>query len=145
MGIYSPWSDRNQMMANKLNFGVMGDYPLIVSCKVPRKPTHQDKNIAGTGYNLKGSGNAIVVPNGFGHAGIEQLKGARPYQRWEAPPQGMLLSHAGRWYRFRCLSAEKPEPGSRCRQHSSRSKCARRPAPNANMEFRYRPQDLRQP
>lgn len=64
------WSDyssggpiTNQMMANKLNIGVMGDYPLIVNgAKFQETKSLRTKYIAGTGYNLKGSGNAIVVP-----------------------------------------------------------------------------------
>lgn len=64
------WSDyssggpiTNQMLANKLNFGVMGDYPLIVNgAKFQATDSLRTLYVAGTGYNLKGSGNAIVVP-----------------------------------------------------------------------------------
>lgn len=53
----------NQMLANKLDFGVMGDYPLIVNgAKFQDTKSLRTLYIAGTGYNLKGSGNAIVVP-----------------------------------------------------------------------------------
>jgi NitT/TauT family transport system substrate-binding protein len=53
----------NQMLANKLNFGVMGDYPLIVNgAKFQETDSLRTLYVAGTGYNLKGSGNAIVVP-----------------------------------------------------------------------------------
>jgi len=53
----------NQMMANKLDFGVMGDYPLIVNgAKFQATKSLETLYIAGTGYNQKGSGNAIVVP-----------------------------------------------------------------------------------
>ena len=53
----------NQMMAGKLNFGVMGDYPLIVNgAKFQETESLRTLYVAGTGYNLKGSGNAIVVP-----------------------------------------------------------------------------------
>ncbi|MFQ3171132.1 MAG: NitT/TauT family transport system substrate-binding protein, partial [Oleispira sp.] len=53
------WSDyssggpiTNQMMANKLNFGVMGDYPLIVNgAKFQATDSLRTKYIAGTGYN----------------------------------------------------------------------------------------------
>ena len=53
----------NQMMANKLDFGVMGDYPLIVNgAKFQATDSLRTLYVAGTGYNLKGSGNGIVVP-----------------------------------------------------------------------------------
>jgi NitT/TauT family transport system substrate-binding protein len=53
----------NQMLAGKLNFGVMGDYPLIVNgAKFQETESLRTIYVAGTGYNLKGSGNAIVVP-----------------------------------------------------------------------------------
>lgn len=53
----------NQMLTNKLNFGVMGDYPLIVNgAKFRETDSLRTLYVAGTGYNLKGSGNAIVVP-----------------------------------------------------------------------------------
>jgi NitT/TauT family transport system substrate-binding protein len=77
------WSDyssggpiTNQMMANKLNFGVMGDYPLIVNgAKFQATESLRTKYVAGTGYNLKGSGNAIVVPVDSDIYSIEQLRG----------------------------------------------------------------------
>jgi NitT/TauT family transport system substrate-binding protein len=53
----------NQMLAGKLDFGVMGDYPLIVNgAKFQETGKQQTRFIAVTGYNLKGTGNAIVVP-----------------------------------------------------------------------------------
>jgi NitT/TauT family transport system substrate-binding protein len=53
----------NQMLAGKLEFGVMGDYPLIVNgAKFEETGRQQTRFIAVTGYNLKGTGNGIVVP-----------------------------------------------------------------------------------
>ncbi len=53
----------NQMLAGKLEFGVMGDYPLIVNgAKFQETGKQQTRFIAVTGYNLKGTGNGIVVP-----------------------------------------------------------------------------------
>lgn len=44
----------NQMLANKLNFGVMGDYPLIVNgAKFQETDSLRTVYVAGTGYNLK--------------------------------------------------------------------------------------------
>ncbi|WP_095590216.1 ABC transporter substrate-binding protein [Actibacterium ureilyticum] len=66
----------NQMLANKLNIGVMGDYPLIVNgAKFQETDSLRSLYVAGTGYNLKGSGNAIVVPVDSDIYSIDQLKG----------------------------------------------------------------------
>jgi NitT/TauT family transport system substrate-binding protein len=93
------WSDyssggpiTNQMMANKLNFGVMGDYPLIVNgAKFQETDSLRTKYIAGTGYNLKGSGNAIVVPVASDIYSIDQLKGKDVSTPVGSAAWGMLL------------------------------------------------------
>ena len=93
------WSDyssggpiTNQMMANKLNFGVMGDYPLIVNgAKFQATDSLRTKYIAGTGYNLKGSGNAIVVPVSSEIYSIDELKGKDVSVPVGSAAWGMLL------------------------------------------------------
>lgn len=66
----------NQMMANKLDFGVMGDYPLIVNgAKFQATKSLRTLYISGTGYNLHGSGNAIVVPVKSDIYTLEDLRG----------------------------------------------------------------------
>ncbi len=93
------WSDyssggpiTNQMMANKLNIGVMGDYPLIVNgAKFQETDSLRTKYVAGTGYNLKGSGNAIVVPVGSDIYSIDQLKGKDVSVPVGSAAWGMLL------------------------------------------------------
>jgi NitT/TauT family transport system substrate-binding protein len=66
----------NQMLANKLDFGVMGDYPLIVNgAKFQETKSLETLYVAGTGYNVKGSGNAIVVPVKSDIYSLEDLKG----------------------------------------------------------------------
>ncbi|KAF0805705.1 ABC transporter sulfonate/nitrate transport system substrate-binding protein [Alcanivorax xiamenensis] len=53
----------NQMLAGKLDFGVMGDYPLIVNgAKFQEGGRAETRFIAITGYNKEGTGNGIVVP-----------------------------------------------------------------------------------
>jgi NitT/TauT family transport system substrate-binding protein len=77
------WSDyesgapiTNQMLANKLNFGVMGDYPLVVNgAKFQETASLRTLLVAGTAYNRKGSGNAIVVPINSNIHSISELKG----------------------------------------------------------------------
>lgn len=66
----------NQMLAGKLNFGVMGDYPLIVNgAKFQATKSLRTLYVAGTGYNVKGSGNAVVVPVKSDIYSFKQLKG----------------------------------------------------------------------
>ncbi len=66
----------NQMLANKLNVGVMGDYPLIVNgAKFQATKSLRTLYVAGTGYNLKGSGNAVVVPVSSDIFEFKDLKG----------------------------------------------------------------------
>ena len=66
----------NQMLAGKLAFGVMGDYPLIVNgAKFEKTGRAESRFIAVTGYNLKGTGNGIVVPVASDVYSLEQLAG----------------------------------------------------------------------
>jgi sulfonate transport system substrate-binding protein len=93
------WSDyssggpiTNQMLANKLNIGVMGDYPLIVNgAKFQATKSLRSLYVAGTGYNLKGSGNAIVVPVKSDIYSIDQLKGKSVSTPVGSAAWGMLL------------------------------------------------------
>lgn len=66
----------NMMLANKLDFGVMGDFPLIVNgAKFQETSSLRTLYVAGTGYNLYGSGNSVVVPVKSDTYSFEQLKG----------------------------------------------------------------------
>jgi len=93
------WSDyssggpiTNQMLANKLNFGVMGDYPLIVNgAKFQETDSLRTVYVAGTGYNLKGSGNGIVVPVDSDIYAIDQLVGKEVSTPVGSAAWGMLL------------------------------------------------------
>ncbi|KHQ51308.1 MULTISPECIES: ABC transporter substrate-binding protein [Mameliella] len=93
------WSDyssggpiTNQMLANKLNIGVMGDYPLIVNgAKFQETDSLRSIYVAGTGYNLKGSGNAIVVPVESDIYSIDQLRGKSVSTPVGSAAWGMLL------------------------------------------------------
>jgi NitT/TauT family transport system substrate-binding protein len=93
------WSDyasggpiTNQMLANRLSFGVMGDYPLIVNgAKFQETKSLRTLYVAGTGYNLKGSGNAIVVPVNSGIYSIDDLKGKSVSTPVGSAAWGMLL------------------------------------------------------
>ncbi len=93
------WSDyssggpiTSQMLANKLNIGVMGDYPLVVNgAKFQATNSLRTVYVSGTGYNLKGSGNAIVVPVGSSLYSIDDLKGKSVSTPVGSASWGMLL------------------------------------------------------
>src|SRR6516162_950384 len=66
----------NQMLAGKLHFGTMGDYPLIVNgAKFQETKSLRTILFTGTGYNLKGTGNAIVVPVASNYYKLDDLTG----------------------------------------------------------------------
>jgi NitT/TauT family transport system substrate-binding protein len=93
------WSDyasggpiTNQMLAGKLNFGVMGDYPLIVNgSKFQETKSLRTVYVSGTGYNLKGAGNAIVVPTSSSFFKLEDLKGKSISTPVGSASWGMLI------------------------------------------------------
>ena len=66
----------NMMMAGKLDFGTMGDYPLVVNgSKFQQTSTKKSYLITMTGYNLDGAGNGIVVPTKSKITDVRQLEG----------------------------------------------------------------------
>jgi sulfonate transport system substrate-binding protein len=82
----------NQMLAGKLNIGVMGDYPLIVNgSKFQETKSLRTVYVSGTGYNLKGAGNAIVVPVGSNFYKLEDLKGKSVSTPVGSAAWGMLV------------------------------------------------------
>ncbi len=97
------WSDyesgapiTNQMLANKLNFGVMGDYPLVVNgAKFQETASLRTVLISGTAYNKKGSGNAIVVPVSSDIKSIEDLRGRSVSTPVGSAAWGMLVKALG--------------------------------------------------
>ncbi len=86
----------NEMLANKLNFGVMGDYPLIVNgAKFQATDSLRTLYVAGTGYNLAGSGNGIVVPVNSNLYSIRDLKGHAVSTPVGSAAWGMLVKALG--------------------------------------------------
>lgn len=66
----------NMMIAGKLDFGTMGDYPLVVNgAKFQQLAKDKSYLITMTGYNLDGAGNGIVVPIKSKIDSIKQLEG----------------------------------------------------------------------
>ena len=64
------------MMANNLQFGMMGDYPLIVNgATFESNPESKSRLIAVAAYSLSGSGNGIVVHKDSPYYDLADLKG----------------------------------------------------------------------
>jgi NitT/TauT family transport system substrate-binding protein len=82
----------NQMMAAKLDIGVMGDYPLLVNL-ARFQETHSLRSVvvSMTGYNMHGSGNSIVVPTDAPLHRFEDLKGKKVSVPFGSAAHGMLL------------------------------------------------------
>jgi NitT/TauT family transport system substrate-binding protein len=86
----------NEMLANKLNFGVMGDYPLVVNgAKFQATDSLRTLYVAGTGYNLKGSSNGIVVPVASKIYSFADLKGKSVSTPVGSASWGMLIKALG--------------------------------------------------
>ena len=82
----------NMMLANKLDFGVMGDYPLIVNgSKFQETDSLRSVLVTMTGYNLHGSGNAIVVPAKSNIHSFADLKGKSVSVPVGSAAWGMLI------------------------------------------------------
>jgi NitT/TauT family transport system substrate-binding protein len=82
----------NGMMANKLQFGMMGDYPLIVNgFTFSNNPDSQSRLIAVAAYNQFGSGNGIVVHKDSPYFELSDLKGKVVSVPFGSAAHGMVL------------------------------------------------------
>lgn len=106
----------NGMMAGKLQFGAMGDYPLVVNgYTFQNNPESRSELIAVAAYNLHGSGNGIVVHKASGFFSFEDLKGKLVSVPFGSAAHGMVLKalqdkgYPPTWFR---LVSQSPEVGS---------------------------------
>ena len=82
----------SQMLAGKLDIGVMGDYPLLVNiARFQETNSLRSVIVSMTGYNMHGSGNSIVVPADAPIYPFEDLKGKRVSVPFGSAAHGMLL------------------------------------------------------
>jgi NitT/TauT family transport system substrate-binding protein len=82
----------NAMMADKLQFGTMGDYPLIVNgYTFQNNPDSKSRLIAIDAYNLYGSGNGIVVNKDTPYYELSDLKGKLVSVPFGSAAHGMVL------------------------------------------------------
>ncbi|PKU22137.1 ABC transporter substrate-binding protein [Telmatospirillum siberiense] len=82
----------NGMMANKLQFGAMGDYPLVVNgYTFQGNPESKSQLISVAAYNLHGSGNGLVVNKDSPYYELSDLKGKTVSVPFGSAAHGMLL------------------------------------------------------
>lgn len=106
----------NGMVANKLQIGMMGDYPLLVN-----GATFQNGNetkselIALIAYNLNGAGNGVVVHKDSPYYQLSDLKGKKVSVPFGSAAHGMLLKAMedhGWKEDFWELASQSPEVGT---------------------------------
>ncbi|MHB2205368.1 ABC transporter substrate-binding protein [Methylobacterium sp. CM6257] len=106
----------NGMMAGKLQFGAMGDYPLVVNgATFQNNPESKSQLISVAAYNLSGSGNGIVVNKDSEYFSFEDLKGKVVSVPFGSAAHGMVLKalqdkgYPATYFR---LVSQSPEVGS---------------------------------
>lgn len=106
----------NGMMANKLQFGAMGDYPLVVNgFTFENNPESKSRLIGVAAYSMSGSGNGIVVHKDSPYYELSDLKGKLVSVPFGSAAHGMVLkAMQDRGYPadFFQLVSQSPEVGS---------------------------------
>src|ERR1700744_828401 len=106
----------NGMMANKLQFGAMGDYPWVVNgFTFQSNPESRSQLIAVAAYNMAGSGNGIVVNKDSPYYELSDLKGKLVSVPFGSAAHGMVLKamqDRGLPPVFFQLVTQRPEVGS---------------------------------
>ena len=106
----------NGMMANKLQFGMMGDYPLVVNgFTFQSNPESKSRLIAVAAYNQFGSGNGIVVHKDSPYYQLSDLKGKLVSVPFGSAAHGMVLKalqDRGWPSEYFHLVSQTPEVGS---------------------------------
>lgn len=106
----------NAMMANKLQIGMMGDYPLVVNgFTFEKNPDSKSRLIAVSAYNLEGSGNGIVVNKDSPYYQFSDLKGKVVSVPFGSAAHGMVLKalqDRGLSQDYFQLVSQSPEVGS---------------------------------
>lgn len=106
----------NAMVANKLQIGMMGDYPLIINgYTFQSNPDSKSYLVSLLAYNAEGSGNGVVVNKDSPYYRLEDLKGKSVSVPFGSAAHGMLLKvmqdHGWPDDYFK-LSNQSPEVGS---------------------------------
>ena len=106
----------NGMVANTLQIGMMGDYPLLVNGATFQNSKETDgKLIALIAYNKDGAGNGLVVHKDSPYYEFSDLKGKKVSVPFGSAAHGMLLKaledrgHGADYFE---LSSQSPEVGT---------------------------------
>jgi NitT/TauT family transport system substrate-binding protein len=106
----------NGMMANKLQIGMMGDYPLVVNgFTFQSNPESKSQLIAVAAYNIYGSGNGLVVHKDSTYYELSDLKGKVVSVPFGSAAHGMVLKamQDRKWPAdYFQLVSQSPEVGS---------------------------------
>ena len=106
----------NGMMADKLQFGAMGDYPLVVNgFTFQNNPESKSRLIAVAAYNQFGSGNGLVVHKDSQYFQLSDLKGKLVSVPFGSAAHGMVLKamqDRGWGADYFQLVSQSPEVGS---------------------------------
>jgi NitT/TauT family transport system substrate-binding protein len=106
----------NGMIANKLQIGMMGDYPLLVNgATFQASPETKSELIAIIAYNANGAGNGVVVHKDSPYYQLSDLKGKKISVPFGSAAHGMLLKAMedhGWKEDFWELSSQSPEVGT---------------------------------
>lgn len=82
----------NGMLANKLQFGMMGDYPLLVNGATGQQNKgNETQLVAIIAYNAFGSGNGVVVHKDSPYYELADLKGKNVSVPFGSAAHGMML------------------------------------------------------
>ncbi|MFT3800508.1 MAG: ABC transporter substrate-binding protein [Burkholderiaceae bacterium] len=105
----------NGMMANNIQIGMMGDYPLMVNGATGQATGNETQLVAITAYNEFGGGNGIVVPKDSPYYDLADLKGKQVSVPFGSAAHGMMLNALqmrGLKPDFWTLISQSPEIGS---------------------------------
>jgi NitT/TauT family transport system substrate-binding protein len=105
----------NGMMANNIQIGMMGDYPLMVNGATGQATGNETQLVAIIAYNAQGSGNGIVVHKDSPYYSLADLKGKNVSVPFGSAAHGMMqraLEQKGLPPDFWNLVSQSPEIGS---------------------------------
>jgi len=105
----------NGMMANKIQIGMMGDYPLLVNGATGQANKNETLLVAVIAYNAYGGGNGVVVHKDSPYYALEDLKGKTVSVPFGSAAHGMMLQamQARGWPDdFWSLVSQSPEVGT---------------------------------
>lgn len=106
----------NGMMANKIHFGMMGDYPLLVNGATGQQNKgNETQLIAVIAYNAFGAGNGVVVHKDSPYYDLADLKGKNVSVPFGSAAHGMLIQamqSKGMADDFWSLVSQTPEIGT---------------------------------